>query len=60
MNEETNQHSDETELAQDVASDSRREALKRLGILGAYTAPAMLMLLNSRASAQAVSSGSTT
>ena len=33
------------------ANDARREALKRLGVLGAYTAPAMLMLLHSRASA---------
>jgi len=42
------------------ADEARREALKRLGILGAYTAPAMLMLLHSRASASpTISSGST-
>ena len=44
----------------DSANEARREALKRLGILGAYTAPAMLMLLHSRASASpTVSSGAT-
>ena len=44
----------------DSTNEARREALKRLGILGAYTAPAMLMLLHSRASASpTVSSGAT-
>ena len=44
----------------DSANEARREALKRLGILGAYTAPAMLMLLHSRASASpTISSGAT-
>ena len=42
------------------ADNARREALNRLGILGAYTAPAMLMLLHSRASASpTVTSGAT-
>jgi hypothetical protein len=44
----------------DSANEARRETLKRLGILGAYTAPAMLMLLHSRASASpTVTSGAT-
>lgn len=33
------------------ADEARREALKRLGIMGAYTAPAMLMLLHGKAAA---------
>lgn len=41
------------------ADEARRAALKRLGIFTAYTAPAMLMLLHGKASAQSVSSGST-
>ncbi len=39
--------------ASDASSDNtRRETLKRLGIFGAYTAPAIMMLLSSKASAQ--------
>ena len=44
---------------QGSADEARRAALKRLGIFGAYTAPAMLMLLHGKASAQSVSSGTT-
>lgn len=56
---------DENEAPETAGNDStenaRREALKRLGILGAYTAPAMLMLLHGKASASSssVSSGVT-
>ena len=39
--------------------EARREALKRLGIMGAYTAPAMLMLLHTKAAAQLTDSGCT-
>jgi hypothetical protein len=42
------------------AEMARRQALKRLGILGAYTSPAMMVLLSSKiAAAQAVTSGTT-
>jgi len=44
----------------DSANEARREALKRLGILGAYTAPAMLALLHSRASASPTTSSGAT
>ena len=40
--------------------NARREALKRLGIMTAYTAPALMMLMHSRAAASSsVSSGQT-
>ena len=53
--------SSDSEGASDGAEIARREALKRLGIFGAYTAPAMMVLLSSKiAAAQTISSGSTT
>jgi len=44
---------------QDEAEAARREALERLGVMGAYVAPAMVVLMSSKSSAQFVSSGST-
>jgi hypothetical protein len=42
----------------DIAEASRREALQRLGVWAAYTAPTMMVLMSTKmASAQVVSSG---
>lgn len=44
----------------ELTANTRRETLKRLGLLGAVTAPALLMLLKpGRAAAIAISSGAT-
>lgn len=57
-------HPDEpvsAETGESEAEVARREALKRLGVFAAYTAPTMMVLLSTKmASAQAVSSGGTT
>ena len=46
------------DMSEDEASAARRETLKRLGLLGAVTAPALLVLLKpDRAAAVAVTSG---
>ena len=52
--------SSDSEGALDGAEIARREALKRLGIFGAYTTPAMMVLLSSDiATAQFATSGGT-
>ena len=43
----------------DDAEAARQEALERLGVMGAYVAPAMVTLMSSKSSAQSISSGST-
>jgi hypothetical protein len=43
--------------ALDEAETARREALKRLGVLASYTAPAMMVLLSNKVQAQFVTSG---
>lgn len=44
----------------DAAEAARQEALKRLGVFAAYTAPTTMVLLSTKiASAQAVMSGDT-
>jgi hypothetical protein len=48
-----------SEVEKDQANAARREALKRLGVLGAITAPLMLTLLSTNAAAQAATSGAT-
>jgi hypothetical protein len=48
------------EIPEEEVENARRDALKRLGIMTAYTAPALMMLMHSRAAASSsVSSGST-
>lgn len=48
-----------TETGADDAEAARRDALTRLGVMGSYVAPAMMVLLNSKASAQTITSGTT-
>ena len=49
-----------SDVSDDPAEIARREALKRLGIFAAYTAPTMMVLLSTKiASAQFVESGGT-
>ena len=49
-----------SDVSEDPAEIARREALKRLGIFAAYTAPTMMVLLSTKiASAQFIESGST-
>jgi hypothetical protein len=49
----------EAAAALDEAETARREALKRLGILASYTAPAMMVLLSNKVQAQSATSGAT-
>ncbi|MES9886613.1 MAG: hypothetical protein ABW140_07350 [Candidatus Sedimenticola sp. 6PFRAG1] len=39
------------QVSKDTTDQERREALKKIGRFGAYTAPAMLTMLSSKASA---------
>ena len=45
------------ETSADDAEAARLDALARLGVMGSYVAPAMMVLLNSKASAQTITSG---
>ena len=46
-------------VQQEEAEAARQEVLERLGVMGAYVAPSMTVLMSSKATAQFVSSGST-
>ena len=49
------------EADENAAERARQEALKRLGIFTAYTAPSMMVLMSTKtASGQTVTSGATT
>jgi hypothetical protein len=49
-----------SEIGESEAEVARREALKRLGVFAAYTAPTMMVLLSTKtASAQFATSGAT-
>lgn len=41
------------------ADAARQDALEKLGLMGEYVAPSMMVLMNSKASAATVTSGST-
>ncbi len=43
---------------QEEAEAARQDVLERLGVMGAYVAPSMTVLMSSKATAQFVSSGS--
>jgi hypothetical protein len=47
------------ETGVDEAEAARRDVLDRLGVMGRYVAPAMMVLLSSKASAQTITSGTT-
>lgn len=46
----SNEHKKELQ-SKEITDHERREALKKMGRFGAYTAPAMLTMLSSKASA---------
>jgi hypothetical protein len=46
-------------VQQEEAEAARQEVLELLGVMGAYVAPSMTVLMSSKATAQFVSSGST-
>ena len=43
-----------TDSIEETADQARREVLKRLGVYGAFAAPAILTVLSSKASAQVI------
>jgi hypothetical protein len=48
MTDEDTNAQPEREPDDEIADEARREALKRLGIFGACTAPAMMLLMSGR------------